>query len=120
MFSLTDLCLNRITEDPARCLRRGEETQPALLRPASDTFLRCEPQSIHRDRWAAVESSTSAARRRPKPEATNFFTTEQLVQVEQLVRVELRQLVQVELQLSLLLSLQLQCCVVESAPWLSC
>ncbi len=69
MFSLTDLCLNRITEDPARCLRRGEETQPALLRPASDTFLRCEPQSIHRDRWAAVESSTSAARRRPRPEA---------------------------------------------------
>jgi hypothetical protein len=69
MFSLTDLCLNRITEDPARCLRRGEETQPALLRPASDTFLRCEPQSIHRDRWAAVEQSTSEARRRPKPEA---------------------------------------------------
>ena len=69
MFSLTDLCLNRITEDPARCLRRGEETQPALLRPASDTFLRCEAQSIPRDRWAAVESSTSAARRRPRPEA---------------------------------------------------
>ena len=69
MFSLTDLCLNRITEDPARCLRRGEETQPALLRPASDTFLRCEAQSIPRDRWAAVEQSTSAARRRPRPEA---------------------------------------------------
>ena len=69
MFSLTDLCLNRITEDPARCLRDGEETQPALLRPANDAFVRCEAQSIHRDRWAAVEQSTSEARRRPKPEA---------------------------------------------------
>ena len=69
MFSLTDLCLNRITEDPARCLRSNDETHPALLRPASDTFLRCEAQSIPRDRWAAVEQSTSAARRRPRPEA---------------------------------------------------
>ena len=69
MFSLTDLCLNRVTEDPARCLRLNDETHPALLRPANDAFLRCEPQSIHRDRWAAVEASTSEARRRPKPEA---------------------------------------------------
>ena len=67
MFSLTDLCLNRITEDPARCLRRGDETQPALLRPANDAFIRCDVQTVHRDRWAAVESSTIEARRRPRP-----------------------------------------------------
>ncbi|CAH0365329.1 unnamed protein product [Pelagomonas calceolata] len=69
MFSLTDLCLNRITEDPARCLRHGEETHPALLRSSKDAFLRCEAQTVHRDRWAAVEQSTSDARRRPRPEA---------------------------------------------------
>lgn len=73
MFSLADLCLNAVTEAPARCLRiqtdAADATHPALLRCVPDGFEACVQARAWPDRWSSVEASTDNARRRARSEA---------------------------------------------------